>query len=262
MNSCASLQTRLRAAARSRVGGLCCVLEHIENDSNRAAILRAVEALGLLHVHEINLNHSSERRAKHDQVQRARSVENGCERWLQVHHHHSVSACVNSLRAQGYFLCAAVAPNDSEDGAACIDTTGAIAQAARHHREIVSLKDIDFSVPIALVFGNERRGLTKEMRTACDSLFTIPMRGLSESLNVGVASAIALHWGRAARERCLRKLSAENETLRNAKNPCRDIESIGDLNEIDRQALELEYFKVAALPSTAHHPASQFEARV
>ena len=41
------------------------------------------------------------------------------------------------------------------------------------------------------------------MRAACDCAFTIRMRGFSESLNVSVAAAVAMHWGRTAREAAL-----------------------------------------------------------
>lgn len=41
------------------------------------------------------------------------------------------------------------------------------------------------------------------LQAACAVHFTIPLRGLSESLNVSVAAAVALHWGRVAREAAL-----------------------------------------------------------
>ena len=45
------------------------------------------------------------------------------------------------------------------------------------------------------------------LQAACAIHFTIPLRGLSESLNVSVAAAIALHWGRVGREAALGKTS-------------------------------------------------------
>jgi 23S rRNA (guanosine2251-2'-O)-methyltransferase len=44
----------------------------------------------------------------------------------------------------------------------------------------------------AFVFGNEVRGLSPALRTACDTLIQIPMRGTKESLNVSVAAGIIL----------------------------------------------------------------------
>jgi tRNA G18 (ribose-2'-O)-methylase SpoU len=42
------------------------------------------------------------------------------------------------------------------------------------------------------VFGNEVRGLSKNLRDACDVLVEIPMRGKKESLNVAVTAGIIL----------------------------------------------------------------------
>ena len=46
---------------------------------------------------------------------------------------------------------------------------------------------------IALLLGEEVNGLTPELRTTCDDLIEIPMRGQKESFNVSVAAGIALY---------------------------------------------------------------------
>jgi RNA methyltransferase, TrmH family len=61
------------------------------------------------------------------------------------------------------------------------------------------LDDVDLTVPVALVLGNEGRGLGEEIRPAVDELVTIPMAGRSESLNVGMAGAVLCF--EAARQR-------------------------------------------------------------
>jgi len=45
---------------------------------------------------------------------------------------------------------------------------------------------------IALVLGNEVRGVSKALREKCDDIIEIPMRGKKESLNVSVAAGIVL----------------------------------------------------------------------
>ena len=45
---------RLHNAASQRVKGLICVLDRLEDRGNRAAILRTCEALGILHIHEVD----------------------------------------------------------------------------------------------------------------------------------------------------------------------------------------------------------------
>ncbi|MCR4325202.1 MAG: RNA methyltransferase [Patescibacteria group bacterium] len=42
------------------------------------------------------------------------------------------------------------------------------------------------------VFGNEVRGLSKQLRDSCDELVEIPMHGKKESLNVSVAAGVIL----------------------------------------------------------------------
>ena len=46
--------------------------------------------------------------------------------------------------------------------------------------------------PLALILGNEVRGLSKSLLKKCDKIIQIPMRGKKESLNVSVAAGIAL----------------------------------------------------------------------
>ena len=46
--------------------------------------------------------------------------------------------------------------------------------------------------PTVYIFGNEVRGLSKQLRDVCDELIEIPMRGRKESLNVSVTAGIIL----------------------------------------------------------------------
>ncbi len=62
-----------------------------------------------------------------------------------------------------------------------------------------SYLDLDYSVPCALVFGGEGRGLHRLARETCDQVGCIPLYGPVESLNVSVAAAIVLY--EAARQR-------------------------------------------------------------
>jgi 23S rRNA (guanosine2251-2'-O)-methyltransferase len=55
-----------------------------------------------------------------------------------------------------------------------------------------SLYDVDLAGRAALVMGSEGEGMRRLTREACDRLARIPMRGAMESLNVSVATGIAL----------------------------------------------------------------------
>ena len=79
-------------------------------------------------------------------------------------------------------------------------TTGGATVAALRERGIRSLgtvardgvpyDEIDMTVPVALVLGSEAHGLPPKLEADLDALVTIPMRGGTESLNVGMAGTV------------------------------------------------------------------------
>jgi 23S rRNA (guanosine2251-2'-O)-methyltransferase len=51
---------------------------------------------------------------------------------------------------------------------------------------------IDYKVPIAVIVGNEEKGIRKLTADKCDHLVRIPMKGKIQSLNVSVATGVLL----------------------------------------------------------------------
>lgn len=56
----------------------------------------------------------------------------------------------------------------------------------------IRLHDADLTVPLALVVGNEQKGLRPLVRRQCDLLVHIPAHGPIDSLNAATAGAVAL----------------------------------------------------------------------
>lgn len=52
--------------------------------------------------------------------------------------------------------------------------------------------DIDYTIPLALIVGNEEKGIRRLTSENCDILINIPMKGKIQSLNVSVATGIIL----------------------------------------------------------------------
>jgi 23S rRNA (guanosine2251-2'-O)-methyltransferase len=129
---------------------------------------------------------------------------------------HNFGACLRSAEAAG--VTAVIAPKDRAVGitptvrrasAGAADRVPFVA-ATNLARTLKTLKDagvwlvglvgdvdaslyaIDLKGPIAVVLGSEGEGMRRLTREACDFLAKIPMMGELESLNVSVATGIAL----------------------------------------------------------------------
>ena len=64
----------------------------------------------------------------------------------------------------------------------------------------LSLTDADLSGPLAVVVGNEGKGLSRLAREKCDFCVTIPMSGSVDSLNAAIAGSIVLFQAFQARK--------------------------------------------------------------
>lgn len=65
----------------------------------------------------------------------------------------------------------------------------------------VNYTQIDYTVPIAIVMGNEEHGISDEVLRACDELAAIPILGKIGSLNVSVAAGILMYEAIRQRQR-------------------------------------------------------------
>jgi 23S rRNA (guanosine2251-2'-O)-methyltransferase len=66
-----------------------------------------------------------------------------------------------------------------------------------------SVHDVDFRGPVAVVMGSEGEGIRRLTRELCDFVAKIPMPGTMESLNVSVATGVALF--EVLRQRSMRR---------------------------------------------------------
>ncbi len=100
--------------------------------------------------------------------------------------------------------------------------------AAALEGQAVDVAELPFGDRLALVFGNERDGLSPEFAGRCDGCFRIPMLGFSVSFNISVAVGF---------------------TLATAMQARRERHLGGDLSETDREALRRRFYALARLPA-------------
>lgn len=89
--------------------------------------------------------------------------------YLPVCREHDVASAVKALKENGVMVVGA-----TEKGA-------------------VDYTEIDYTVPVAIVMGNEETGISDEVLRLCDRLAAIPMAGNIGSLNVSVAAGVMIY---------------------------------------------------------------------
>lgn len=152
---------RMRSVLAGRSGHVAFVFERMIDPHNFSAALRSLDAFGFQDVHLVQPG---------DRLDLSRNISIGADRWLSLHQPVDSAACVAGLHAQGYRVLAShVVP----------------------HAETPDLTELDFSEPVALVFGNEHAGVGAELLDLADGRFRIGMRGFVESLNLSVSVAVS-----------------------------------------------------------------------
>jgi tRNA (guanosine-2'-O-)-methyltransferase len=157
-------QTRIRSVLVRRQPDLTVVMENIHDPHNVSAILRTCDGVGVLRAHAVYSIEEPPPGAF------ARQTSASAAKWVDVERHPSLADCYKRLRAEGFTVLATSIGPDA-----------------------LPLYDCDLRVPVALVLGNEMRGVSAEARDWADGAIQIPMAGMVESLNVSVACAVCLY---------------------------------------------------------------------
>jgi len=163
---------KIYACVSRRQPSLSIVLENVHDPHNVSAVLRSCDAVGVLDVHLVY--HTGQSFPELGEKSSA-----SARKWVLTHKYSSIDECYDSLRKEGKKIL----------------TTG-MSNEAR------SLYAIDFTEPIAIVFGNEHAGVSEEAILKADGNMLIPQVGMIQSLNISVACAVTLY--EAFRQRSLK----------------------------------------------------------
>lgn len=172
---------RIAVAASARQFSLSIVLENIHDSHNVSAILRTCEAVG---IPKVNLLYTIEKFPKLSRISSA-----SANKWVETEKFDSIDKCFESVKQSGYKVYSSFLDPDA-----------------------VSLYDLDLTEKIAVVLGNEHRGVSEEIKNRSDGIFYIPMKGMIQSLNVSVATGVILF--EALRQRELKGMYNQPELSR------------------------------------------------
>jgi len=177
---------RIDAVLAARLASVVAIVEDTYDPHNAAAALRTTEALGLCELHAVERHEAFSFARPRGERNRpklgSRGVTRGAHKWIELVRWPRAADAVAALHARGFAVYAALPPM-APDGPA---PSGHPLAAA------TSIEDIDVSRPIAIAFGNERDGLSREAIAACDGAAFVPMFGFSESYNLSVTVALAM----------------------------------------------------------------------
>ena len=155
---------RYREVAGRRQQGVV-VLEDIHDPHNAEAVFRSCDAFGFQRVCLI-----FDEEEPFDPRRVGKLSSSSANKWLDFEVYSSAKACLDALHGEGFEVVATVAEGEAEEVFAA-----------------------ELTAPrIAVMLGNENRGLSHEAVALADRRLTIPMAGMVRSLNLSVTAAILL----------------------------------------------------------------------
>lgn len=156
---------RMQEILDRRTRRVTVLFEDVYHPHNASAVMRTAECFGVQDVHVVE---------RDKRFRPSTDVVRGAARWLTMRRHGAMGEAAAALRESGYVLAATSVDPGS-----------------------VPLGELPVDRPLALCFGTEETGLSREALDLADLHVHVPMEGFTESLNVSVTAAL-----------CLRELTA------------------------------------------------------
>lgn len=159
---------RLDAVLALRQPDLTVFAENLHKPRNFSAMVRNCDAVGINEMHVL---------PGEDNLRKHWNTSQGAEKWMSIKTHANSEDACTDLKSKGFQLVAAHLSDSAMD-----------------------YRKLDYTQPTALVLGTELFGVSDITLTYADHQISIPMMGVTQSLNVSVACAIVLYEARRQRE--------------------------------------------------------------
>ena len=159
---------RLDAVLAMRQPDLTVFAENLHKPRNFSAMVRSCDAVGINEMHVL---------PGEDDLRTHWNTSQGAEKWMNIRTHDSPEVACRYLKSKAFQLVAAHLSDTAVD----------------YH-------EVDYTQPIALVLGTELFGVSDTTLSFVDQLISIPMMGVTQSLNVSVACAVVLYEAQRQRQ--------------------------------------------------------------
>jgi tRNA (guanosine-2'-O-)-methyltransferase len=159
-------RARIETVMAARTGFVRVVLEDIFQSHNASAAMRSCECFGVQHMHIIENRYAYTPNSE---------VSMGSAKWVSLHRHRerdtdNTTTALRQLKSEGYRI---------------------VAMALRE--DTIPLEALPVDRPTAFCFGTEEEGLSETAQELADVKVKIPMFGFTQSFNISVTVALALH---------------------------------------------------------------------
>lgn len=151
---------KIKQVLHNRQMDLTVIMDNIHKPHNFNAIVRTCDAVGIQDVQYIPVTEG---------YRQLNYYAKGSQKWVEAHKYNNFSTVATKYRNKGYQLL-----------------------AAHFSDEAIDYREIDYTVPTAIVMGTELKGISEETAGIVDKHIIVPMHGMIASLNVSVACAVIL----------------------------------------------------------------------
>jgi tRNA G18 (ribose-2'-O)-methylase SpoU len=174
---------RIEETVSKRVFSLLPILEKTYDTGNFLAVCRSAEALGIGAVGVV-----AEKGLVFKQSGR---TSGGAVKWQHISQYESTEEMVKKVKNRGFRIL--VTDFDNEKAKA--------------------VGEYDWTIPTAVVFGNELDGVSETAKKLADGKVYLPMSGFTESFNLSVSAALLLYHATEDRKRRILSSSSSSEDM-------------------------------------------------
>jgi tRNA (guanosine-2'-O-)-methyltransferase len=154
--------SKVRKVLSGRFSDLRVVLEEVRNTHNASAVVRTCDAAGVQFLDIIS--------AEKKPFPVNEAISTRAEKWLHLEYYQTTDQCLRAIQKEGFKIMATSLSPDS-----------------------IPYTELDYTQPVAFVFGNESQGTSPDACEYADHLIQIPMKGMAQSLNLSVSVGIILY---------------------------------------------------------------------